>query len=443
MEKKQPFNLEAEQAVLGGVFINNSIMTNVIDRMEKDDFYDERNKIIFLALSKLHNENSVIDYATVVNSIENIGSIDSVGGKEYILALADATPSSANIDAYIDIVKDTALKRKIIITTQDIQNKGFDGNINATDYIDYAERVIFEASKSRKTSEFSTIKEIANFVYEKTEINMKNQEEITGLDTGFAELNKYTLGFQPQQLIILAARPSMGKSTLALNFASSVAARNKNGKATVAIFSLEMASDQIVMKMLANESTINSNDIKKGSLTPQQWRYLAVAVEKISKLNIHFSDVSNVTISEMRAKCRKLSQSQGLDMIVIDYLQLITGEGKTGNRQEEVSNISRSLKQLARELNVPIVALSQLSRSVDQRDNKRPVMSDLRESGGIEQDADIVLFLYRDWYYNKACERPNVVELSIAKNREGTSGRVIELLFEPEYSRFKNIEKTE
>ena len=439
MEKRPPFNLEAEQAVLGGVFINNSIMINVIDRMEKDDFYDERNKIIFLNFSKMHKGNIVIDYATVINAIENSGSIDSVGGRDYILALADATPSIANIDAYIDIVKDAALKRKIISTTQEIQNRGFDGNINATEYIDYAEQVIFEASKNRKTSDFTTVKDIANFVYEKTEINMKNQEEITGLDTGFSELNKYTLGLQPQQLIILAARPSMGKSTLALNFATNVAVRNKNKKATVAIFSLEMASDQIVMKMLANESSINSNDIKRGNLTPQQWRYLAVAVERVSEMSIHFSDVSNVTISEMRAKCRKLSQSQGLDMIVIDYLQLITGEGRTGNRQEEVSNISRSLKQLARELNVPIVALSQLSRGVDQRDNKRPVMSDLRESGGIEQDADIVLFLYRDEYYNKSTERPNVVELNIAKNREGTSGKTIELLFEPEYSRFKNM----
>lgn len=440
MDKKPPFNLEAEQAVLGGVFINNSIIVNVADRMNKDDFYDERNKIIFLAFLKLHSENSVIDYATVNNAIEKVGSIEAAGGQEYILALSDATPSSANIDAYIDIVKDASLKRKIIETTAEIQKKGFDGTINATEYVDYAERVIFEASKNRKTSEFSSIKEIADNVYEKTEKNMKNNNELTGLDTGFSDLNKYTLGLQPQQLIILAARPSMGKSTFAFNLATNIASKNKEGKANIAIFSLEMSSDQIVMKMLANIATINSYDIRNGNLTAQQWRYLAVAVENVSKMNIHFADTSNVTVSEIRAKCRKLSQSQGLDLIIVDYLQLIAGEGKNNNRQEEVSNISRSLKQLARELNVPILALSQLSRSIEQRkDEKKPMMADLRESGGIEQDADIILFLYRD----KEQEGSNIVELSIAKNREGAAGKDIQLLFEKEYSRFKNVERSD
>lgn len=441
MKKQIPFNLEAEQSILSAAFINNSVMISLADQLNNEDFFDTKNQHIFQAMRKLSSEGVIIDYTTVYNELMQNGRLNEAGGSEYLLGIIDASATS-NVDAYVDIVKGLSMKRKIINVAEQIVNTGYDGSVEPTAYVDLAEKLIFNASKDRKTSDFSSIRSIAANVQEKTEDNMNSTDDVTGLSTGFIELDHYTSGLHPGEFIILAARPAMGKSALAMNLATNVASRNKNSKASVAVFSLEMPSEQIVMRMIAAETSINSNDIKTGTLTPKQWQYFEAGIASLSKLNIHFSDSSNVTIEEIRARCRKLSQSQGLDLLIIDYLQLISpNENYKGSRQEFVSGVSRSLKQLARELEIPVIALSQLSREVEKRDSKKPMMADLRESGGIEQDADVILFLYRDEYYNKDSAAKGTAVLSIAKNRQGTAGVDINLLFEPAYSSFRN--KTE
>lgn len=439
MEKKYPFNLEAEQAVLGAVFLDGKIMTNLKDSLVVEDFYDERNRIIYKTMQKIHDENSELDYMTVYTKIDNDGELRKAGGKQYIIGLVEASPSAVNVSAYVDIVLSASLKRRVIDTAKAIADVGMNGKMDSSEYIDLAEEQIFALSQRRKTTEFSKIHDVASMVRENTEKNRDNQGEITGLVTGFFDLDKATLGLQKEELMILAARPSMGKSALAMNIAVNVAKKNNSSKAKVAVFSLEMGATQLVSRMISSETNIDSYKIRSGRLSPKEWQYFEAGIGSLGKLNMYFNESGDVTIADIRAKCRKQSQSEGLDLIVIDYLQLIGSDKRRGNRQEEVSSISRSLKQLARELHVPVLALSQLSREVERREDKRPIMADLRESGSIEQDADIVMFLYCDDYYNKEKSlKPGIAELIISKNRQGISGNAIELIFERNISKFKN-----
>jgi replicative DNA helicase len=437
MAKSLPYHQEAEQSVLGTVFLDPKQIVVLVDRLDNEDFFEQRHILIYQAMKDLHEENLTIDYASVASKLEQTQNLEKAGGKGYLFGLSDFVPSISHLDTYISLVKDGSIKRQVIDVAGRILEIGYHGEIDANTYLTRAEEDIFALAQKRKTSDFAILQDIIEEVKEKAEKNRDKKGGVTGLRTGFANLDQVTNGLQPEELIILAARPSMGKSAFAMNLALNVAKRNKDAQAYVAIFSLEMSNEQLVGRMLSSEANVKNVKIKTGSMTPSEWQYFESGRLGISRLNIVFDDSAAVTVSEIRAKCRKLAQEGRLDFVVIDYMQLIKGDDKSGNRQEEVARISRSLKQMARELKIPILALSQLSREVEKREDKRPILADLRESGSIEQDADIVMFLYRPDYYKRDKEDPTgEVELIIAKNRQGMAGVSRYFRFETEYSRF-------
>lgn len=443
-ERKLPQNLEAEMAVLGCSFLTNYALDKVCEELDSDMFISEPNRRIFDAIKSLHQSKIPLDSATVKNEIEKKGSINLIGGIEYLSEVIDSVITAANVDYYIDIVREKALRRKLIDVTNTITSSAYDEEENTNDLIDDAERKIFSVTKARKAGEFKTIGEVMRSTQQELERLAKNQNEITGIPSGFYDLDKLTSGFHPNELIILAARPAMGKTAFGLNLA--VNAAQKTDKA-VAIFNMEMSAEQLALRMIATAGGIEQNKLKTGRLEHNDWKKVNEAMSELGDTNLYIEDSSGMTISEIRAKCRRLAtQEKGLGLVVIDYLQLITGSAKyEGNRQQEVSEISRSLKTMAMELKIPVIALAQLSRSVELRENKRPIMSDLRESGSIEQDADIVAFLYRDDYYNKPAgdsSNVSITELIIGKHRNGGTG-TIELLFERDMSNFRNYIKKE
>lgn len=443
-ERKLPQNLEAEMAVLGCSFLTNYALDKVCEELDSDMFISEPNRRIFDAIKSLHQSKIPLDSATVKNEIEKKGSINLIGGIEYLSEVIDSVITAANVDYYIDIVREKALRRKLIDVTNTITSSAYDEEENTNDLIDDAERKIFSVTKARKAGEFKTIGEVMRSTQQELERLAKNQNEITGIPSGFYDLDKLTSGFHPNELIILAARPAMGKTAFGLNLA--VNAAQKTDKA-VAIFNMEMSAEQLALRMIAAAGGIEQNKLKTGRLEHNDWKKVNEAMSELGDTNLYIEDSSGMTISEIRAKCRRLAtQEKGLGLVVIDYLHLITGSAKyEGNRQQEVSEISRSLKTMAMELKIPVIALAQLSRSVELRENKRPIMSDLRESGSIEQDADIVAFLYRDDYYNKPAgdsSNVSITELIIGKHRNGGTG-TIELLFERDMSNFRNYIKKE
>ena len=443
-ERKLPQNLEAEMAVLGCSFLTNYALDKVCEELDSDMFISEPNRRIFDAIKSLHQSKIPLDSATVKNEIEKKGSINLIGGIEYLSEVIDSVITAANVEYYIDIVREKALRRKLIDVTNAITSSAYDEEENTNDLIDDAERKIFSVTKARKAGEFKTIGEVMRSTQQELERLAKNQNEITGIPSGFYDLDKLTSGFHPNELIILAARPAMGKTAFGLNLA--VNAAQKTDKA-VAIFNMEMSAEQLALRMIAAAGGIEQNKLKTGRLEHNDWKKVNEAMSELGDTNLYIEDSSGMTISEIRAKCRRLAtQEKGLGLVVIDYLQLITGSAKyEGNRQQEVSEISRSLKTMAMELKIPVIALAQLSRSVELRENKRPIMSDLRESGSIEQDADIVAFLYRDDYYNKPAgdsSNVSITELIIGKHRNGGTG-TIELLFERDMSNFRNYIKKE
>lgn len=438
--KQLPNNSGAEQSVLGSIFLDPKLIISATDELSKEDFFEYAHQLIFDAMQYLYQTNKKIDFQTVIARLEDINMLEKAGGIKYITDLAESLPSSAHINSYIQIVLESSLRRETIATASKIIEDGYENATDTATYISEAEEAIFALSKKRKTSEFSKLSDIMDEVKAKIELNKNKTGGITGLATGFSNFDSLSSGLQPEELIILAARPSMGKSAYAMNLALNVAKRNKNGRASVAVFSLEMANDQLASRMLSSESQVESHKIKNGQLTDREWQFIETGKQSLSALNIYFDDSAAVTVSDIRAKCRKLSQEGQLDFVVIDYLQLIASDKKASNRQEEVAKISRSLKQMARELKIPILALSQLSRSVETREDKRPLLADLRESGSIEQDADIVLFLFRADYYKKDnTDKSGPVELIVAKNRQGASGITLNFLFDREYSRFTTL----
>ena len=439
MAQNVPYNLEAEQAVLGCVIIDNDVIVTLSDEMSAQDFYDRRHQLIFTAMLNIYRAQMKIDYTTLIAELEIKSQLAEAGGAVYLSSLIDAVYTTANIGDYIQIVQDAALKRNVIAAATSIGEAGYDPNLDSTGYIDYAERVITELSKRRKTEGFTNIEAVVENVKALMLANRIKGEEVTGLSSGFSNLDEITLGLQKDNLIILAARPAMGKSAFAMNIAIQAAQRNVDEKGegiNVAIFSLEMSQEQIVQRMTASQARVNLTNIQKGNLSQKDMLLVESANDDLAKLNIYFCDQAVLTVADIRAKCRKQQAASGLDLVVIDYLQLISGTSKNGNRQEEVSNISRSLKQMARELGIPVIALAQLSREVEKREDKRPQMADLRESGSIEQDADIIMFLYREEYYTKSANAvPNMAELIIAKNRSGVTGN-LKYLFQGEYQLF-------
>ena len=443
-ERVKPQNIEAEMNVLGCAFLTKYAEDKLCEELDDEMFSSERNKRIFNAIKSLHQNKIPLDSATVKNEIEKKGSINGIGGIEYLSDVIDSVISAANIDYYIDIVRDKALRRKLIDTTNAITTNAYNEEEDTNDLIDDAEKKIFSVTKMRKAGEFKTIGEVIRSTQEELERLAKNKAEITGIPSGFYDLDKLTSGFHERELIIIAARPAMGKTAFGLNLAVNAA---KSTNKAVAIFNMEMSAEQLAMRMISAAGGIEQNKLRTGRLEHNDWKKVNEAMSELGETNLYIEDSSGMTISEIRAKCRRLATNgNGLAMIVIDYLQLISGSAKyEGNRQQEVSEISRSLKTMAMELQVPVIALAQLSRSVELRENKRPIMSDLRESGSIEQDADIVAFLYRDDYYNKPASEStdvSVTELIIGKHRSGGTG-TIELLFERSMSNFRNYLKKE
>ncbi|XMB86711.1 replicative DNA helicase [Mycoplasmatota bacterium WC44] len=435
--KKMPFNQEAEQCALGAVLIDQNVMKRVAQRLDKTDFYKMAHQHIFEAMVDLDNERSDIDYTTILEKLAMKNQTQESGGIEYLVELSNILPSAENVDSYIDIVKNKALSRQIIEMATNIAEASFKQDISTEELVEMTEEKLFEVTKKRKTSDFRIISNVVNNVIEAIEFNKNNQGELTGSSSGFTDFDKATLGLQRGDLIILAARPAMGKSAFAINMAYNVAEQGKH----VAIFSLEMSAEQIVTRLLSSVSTINNMKIRSGNVDAKEWQQLEYAGRMLSRMNIYFDDQSGTKVTDVYAKCRQLAQDNKLDFVVIDYLQLLQGSGQySGNRVTEVSEISRKLKNLARDLNVPVLALSQLSRGVENRENKRPNMSDLRESGSIEQDADIVMFLYRDDYYDEDSADKGKVEVDIKKNRSGSIQK-FEVLFAKEIGLFKNLSK--
>ena len=441
-ERKMPQNLEAEMSILGSCFLSVYALDKVCEEVTNDMFYSEANKKIFEAINELHKNKIPLDSTTLINEVEKRENINSIGGVEYLSEVIDSVITAANIDYYIDIVREKALRRKLIEVSTSITTSAFDEESETNDIIDNAEKNIFSVTKARKAGEFKIISDVMKSTQKRLEELAKNDKEITGISTGFYDFDKLTSGLHENELIIIAARPAMGKTAFAVNLAVNAALNsNKN----VALFNLEMSAEQLAMRMISAQGSIDQNKLKTGKLEHNDWKKVNEAMSELANTNLFIEDASGISVSEIRAKCRRLAtQGNGLGLVVIDYLQLIEGSSRyAGNRQQEVSEISRSLKTMAMELNVPVIALAQLSRSVELRENKRPIMSDLRESGSIEQDADIVAFLYRDDYYNESAQEQtniSVTELIVGKHRNGNTG-TIELLFERNMSNFRNYLK--
>ncbi len=437
-DRVPPQNIEAEQAVLGAIFLEPSALTVASEILIPEDFYRNAHQQIYSTMLKLGDHGKAVDVVTVTEDLASAKLIEDVGGIAYLSELAAAVPTAANIEYYARIVEEKSLLRRLIRTATTIAKDGYEREDEVEGLLSEAEKSIMEVAQRKNAGAFHNIKDVLVRTYDNIELLHNRKGDVTGIPTGFAELDRMTAGFQRNDLIIVAARPSVGKTAFALNIAQNVAT---NTDETVAIFSLEMGAEQLVMRMLCAEGNINAQNLRTGTLTDEDWRKLTMAMGSLSNSGIYIDDTPGVRIGEIRSKCRRLKQEQGLGMILIDYLQLIQGNGRSGeNRQQEVSEISRSLKSLARELEVPVIALSQLSRGVEQRQDKRPMMSDIRESGSIEQDADIVAFLYRDDYYDKESENKNMIEIIIAKQRNGPTGTV-ELAFVKEYNKFVNVER--
>lgn len=432
----------AEESVLGACFLSKVALQKAGENLSPESFYNEKNSKIFACMLNLMEENTPVDVTTVTSYLTKHNQLAEAGGVEYLTELLNYVPTASNVDFYIQTVEETSILRNLIDTATNIATEGYRSDLTVNEILDNSERQILNIVKNRKTSEFRTIKEILAKAQSDLEILSQHKGDITGLATGLYAFDKITTGLHPNELIIIAARPAVGKTAFALNIATHIAMSQDK---SVAVFNMEMNAEQLAMRILSSIGQLDGFKLKTGNLLNQDWKRINEAAAQLSKTNLVLDDTPGITIGEIRAKCRRLASSEnGLSLVVIDYLQLISsGKNYGANRQQEVSDISRSLKTLAMELGVPIIALSQLSRSVESREDKRPMMSDLRESGSIEQDADIVMFLYRDDYYNKEArteDNNSIIEINIAKHRSGPTA-TIELLFKKNTSTFLNLRK--
>lgn len=432
-------SIEAEQAVLGAIFLDSSKISIANEELTPTDFYDSVHNLLFDVMVTLYMEGIEIDLVTVTERVNKKGKLEEIGGISYLAQLAQSPPTAANIQYYINIVKEKSILRNVVKTCQSIIDKTYESDEGLEEVLNYAEKSILQISPQLKGGDLTPIKDVLVDSYSTISDLYAHDGEITGMATGFIDLDRMTAGFQKSDLIIIAARPSVGKTAFALNIASNSA---KFTGENVAIFSLEMGKEQLVNRMISAEGNIDGQKLRTGKLENKDWTALTYALGNLSNLGLFIDDTPGITVSEIRSKCRRLKQAEGLGMIVIDYLQLISGSAKSKreNRQQEVSEISRSLKMLAKELQVPVIALSQLSRGVESRQDKRPMMSDIRESGSIEQDADIIAFLYRDDYYNQESDSKNIIEIIIAKQRNGPVGTV-QLGFIKEYNKFLSLDR--
>jgi replicative DNA helicase len=441
LHKVPPQNLEAEQSVLGGILLDNIALNTVLEQLDGDDFYSEAHRKIFSAIIELSNRNEPCDLITLSNILKGQKRLDKVGGTAYLASLVDNISSSVNIAYYAKIIKEKSILRRLIGTATEILNKSYDAGMDIDSVLDEAEHAIFEISENKIRPSFHSMREIVKDSFKTIERLYAKKELVTGVATGFDKIDDLTSGLQNSDLIIIAGRPSMGKTAFALNIAEYAALEMG---VPVAIFSLEMAREQLAMRLLASEARVDSQRLRKGFLGETDWPKLTTAAGRLSEAPIYIDDTPAITVIEMKAKSRRLKAESGLGLIVIDYLQLMRGGAFKDSREQEISEISRSLKALAKELSLPVIALSQLNRKVEDRTSRRPQMADLRESGAIEQDADLIAFIYRDEVYNRSEDNPEkgIAEIIIGKQRNGPTGTV-KLAFQEKYTRFENLARVD
>lgn len=441
MPNTYPHDLEAERSVLGAMLLSKEVCFEVIGTIFSDDFYLDRHRVIFEGMSELQKKNMPIDITTLTAHLRDMGQLDKAGGVEYLLELSESVPTTAHSPYYVKIIEDKSMLRRLIRQATKVIEEASGEISDVGDFISEAEKDLLSVTRDRNSGEFKDVRTVVQNVTERLLLLNSQGGKISGVPCKFRDIDKLTSGFQKGDLIILAARPSVGKTAFALNIATNVAYHNDQA---VAVFSLEMPAEQLITRSIAAMGGIDSNQLRTGEIIKTNINKYHAAAERVSKCNLYIDDTPGIKINEIIAKCRRLKQEHGLCLIVIDYLQLIVGSGKSDSRQQEVSEISRQLKSLARELEVPLIALSQLSRAVEKREDKRPMMSDLRESGAIEQDADIIAFLYREDYQNLNNDNPSdtgIIEINIAKHRNGATAKV-ELAFEKNFSRFSNLDRS-
>lgn len=432
IERIPPHSDDAEKSVLGSVILDKDALFEVLEILKAEDFYSEMHQEIYRTVMELYRKNEPVDILTVSEELKRRNTLEMVGGRAYIAFLSTAVPSTSNVVEYAKIVGEKALLRRLISVSSDIMEMAYQEKTEPETILDHAEQFIFEIAQTRQKKDFEPLKDVLYSNLKRIDEVSKLEGGLTGITTGFLDLDAKTSGLQKSDLIMLAARPSMGKTAFALNIAQQAALR---GKARVIIFSLEMSKEQLGQRLLSMEAKVDMQKLKTGKLDRTDWDELSGAIDRLSKADIFIDDTPGINVLEIKNKCRRLKAEKGLDLIIVDYLQLMSYEGRAESRQQEITAISRFLKQLARELNCPVLVLSQLSRAPEQRTDHRPILSDLRESGSIEQDADIVMFLYRDEYYNQETDKPNICEVNIAKQRSGPTG-IIELTWLGKYTRF-------
>ena len=437
--KIPPNDVDAEQAVIGSMLTDKDAVIAAIEVLKEEDFYREDNKTIYSAILNLYNRLEPIDIITLKSELTAMGMFEKIGGFEYIVGLPEKVPTTANVDKYINIVKEKSELRRLIKTANEIIEQGYDPTENIDDIMNNAEKKIFNIMQDKDQKGYSPIKDVLVDTFTELEQLYNQKQHVTGVPTGFIDLDYKTAGLHNSDLVLIAARPAMGKSAFALNLATNAAVK---ANVPVVLFSLEMSKEQMVNRILCSEAMVDSNKVRTGKIDDEDWIKLANTMGELSEAPIYIDDTPGISINEIRAKCRKLKLEKNIGMVVIDYLQLVQGSSKRsqGSREQEISEISRSLKILAKEINVPVIALSQLSRAPEQRPDHRPMLSDLRESGAIEQDADIVMFLYRDDYYNEDSEDKGLAEVILAKHRAGSTGTV-KLVWLGNYTKFANMER--
>ena len=437
LDRMPPHDLEAEQSLLGSMLLSADVIPDVAELISTESFYSDTNRHIFEAIVELYSKGEPADPITVSDKLTEAGVLEEVGGKSYIHTLINIVPTAANAKYYAEIVEKNGLLRSLIKVATEIAALGYEPGAEVERVVDRAESLIFGVAQKRISEKFAHVKDLLVESFEQIEHLYEQKGSVTGLATGFTELDEITSGLHDSDLIVVAARPSMGKTSLALSIAQSVALKDK---VPVALFSLEMSRHQLVQRLMCSEARVDAQSLRTGNLNEDDWPKLSAAVGRLAEAPIFIDDTANITILELRAKARRLMAREKLGLIIVDYLQLMQGHKKVDSRQQEISEISRSLKILGRELNVPVIAVSQLSRAVEQRQDKRPMLSDLRESGAIEQDADLVIFIYRDDYYNKESDERGVAEIIISKHRNGPTG-MVKLVFLEHYTKFSDLAK--
>ena len=433
--KLPPHSIQAEQSVLGSILIDREAMLVVSDVLQEDDFYKDAHREIFHCMMDLYKKSEPIDLITLSEGLKKRSSLDMVGGITYLTGLSTAPDFTRHVSKYAEIVKEKSILRKLIKASGFIMERSYAGEDEVADLLEQAEKSIFDISQSKSQKSMAAISQVLLSAYEILEELYRNKGSITGLTTGFIDLDRKTNGLQKTDLVLIAARPAMGKTAFALNIAHNAVLKDS---CKVALFSMEMSKEQLIQRMIAAESRVELNKLKNGNLDEEEWPKVITAMEVLSKTDIYIDDTPGISVVELRSKCRRLKMEKGLDMVLIDYLQLMESDSKGESRQQEISKISRSLKILAKELECPVIALSQLSRAPEQRSDHRPILSDLRESGAIEQDADLVMFLYRDEYYHEDSDQKNIAEVIIAKHRHGETG-MVPLTWLGQFQLFHNV----